>query len=57
MLSDEELTELGLRSEGEPPSVTHGVAYRIPDDQVQSGACVSCWGSGQRHMVPSYAFR
>lgn len=37
VLSDEELTELGLRSENDPPSVTHGVAYLIPDDQVQSG--------------------
>lgn len=37
VLSDEELAELGLRTESDPPSVTHGVAYRIPDDQAQSG--------------------
>jgi len=40
VLSDEELTQLGLRGEDPGPSVTHGVAYRIPDDQVQSGASV-----------------
>lgn len=37
MLSDDELTSLGLREEEGGPSVTHGVAYKIPDDQVQKG--------------------
>lgn len=37
VLSDDELAELGLRGGGDAPSVTHGVAYRIPDDQVHSG--------------------
>jgi hypothetical protein len=37
VLSDDELAQLGLREEDEAPSVTHGVAYKIPDDQVQSG--------------------
>lgn len=40
MLSDDELGELGLRGEGDGPSVTHGVAYKIPDDQVQKGGSI-----------------
>lgn len=34
VLSDAELEALGLRQPGDPPSRVHGVAYRIPDEQV-----------------------
>ena len=37
VIMDKELVALGLRQEGDAPSVTHGVAYRIPDDRAQSG--------------------